>query len=329
MRLCRYGFSDHPQVGFYDEAGIIPLSLAELAYHQHTGKWLHLPTDAELIDYLPPVGEHYHATRRLATWLSQYQSAIPGNLRLDPQTVSILTPVAKPNKLLLLAGNYAEHVKERGYVVEEQQNTFPYVFIKPASTTLSNPGQEVVIPAIAPDGVDWECELAVVIGRKCRNVSEVEALSHVAGYTVINDISHRKFRPNPNRKPRERDKNFDWLHGKWFDGFCPCGPCITSAHAITDPQQLGVKLTLNGEVKQNGSTAQMIFSVAQIIAFISDIVTLEPGDIISTGTPAGVGSASNTYLKPGDIMHASIDHIGTLITPMISEGDFAQGSWDI
>lgn len=329
MRLCRYGHGDHAKVGFYDEAGIIPLALAELAYHHDTGKWLNLPDDDDVISYLPPAGEHHPAIRRLWAHLEQYSGSVPGHLRLDPERTRLLTPIARPNKLLLLAGNYAEHVKERGYVVEEQQNTFPYVFMKPPSTTLSHPGQSVAIPAGSPDGIDWECELAVVIGRTCRGVSAAEALSHVAGYTVLNDISHRKFRPNPGRKARERDKFFDWLHGKWFDGFAPCGPCVTSAAAIPDPQALDVMLTLNGDVRQNGTTAQMIFSVAEIIAFVSDMVTLEPGDIISTGTPSGVGSATNTYLKPGDVLHATVEKIGTLVTPMVSEAEDGFVSWDI
>lgn len=329
MRLCRYGSEENPQVGFYDESGIIPIALAELAFHQSSGKWLDIPHKEDLLSYLPPAGEHHLAARRLWTWLEQNQNEIPSKLRLDIDTTQILTPIAKPNKILLLAGNYAEHVKERGYVVEEQQNTFPYVFSKPASTTLAKHKQSVAIPAISPDGVDWECELAVVIGRTCRNATEAEALTYVAGYTIINDISHRKFRPNPTRKTRERDKFFDWLHGKWFDGFCPCGPCITSSATITDPQTLGVKLSLNGEVRQNGSTAQMIFNIAQIIKFVSEMVTLEPGDLISTGTPSGVGSATNTYLKPGDIMHASVEKIGTLITRMVSENEESNSTWGI
>ena len=159
----------------------------------------------------------------------------------------------------------------------------------------------------------------MVIGKKVKGISEKEALSAVAGYTVINDISNRKFRPNPERKKREKDGFFDWLHGKWHDSFCPCGPCITSASDIPDPQQLPMKLKLNGEVKQNGSTGQMIFSVAALIEFISNIVTLEPGDIISTGTPAGVGNSTGTYIKPGDVLEAQIDRIGTLVSPVVAE----------
>ena len=123
--------------------------------------------------------------------------------------------------------------------------------MKPPTTTLTHPGDPVVIPEVSPDHVDWECELGVVIGRRCRDVDEAEALDYVAGYTVVNDITDRKFQPNPGRKPRERDKFFDWLHGKWHDTFCPIGPCILSADAVADPQALPIRLTVNGEIKQD------------------------------------------------------------------------------
>ena len=113
---------------------------------------------------------------------------------------------------------------------------------------------------------------------------------------MVNDTSDRKFTPNPERKTRERDKFFDWLHGKWHDSFCPVGPCVTSADAITDPQRLAVRLTGNGDRKQDGNTGQMIFPVAAVVAFVSRWVRLEPGDLISTGTPSGVGSSTGTYL---------------------------------
>ena len=162
-------------------------------------------------------------------------------------------------------------------------------------------------------------ELAAVIGKPAKGVAEEEALNYLAGYMIVNDISNRKFRPNPNRKQRDKDGFFDWLHGKWHDSFCPCGPCVTSADAISDPQQLSMKLSVNGQMQQDSSTANQIFPVAAVIEFISSFVTLEPGDIISTGTPAGVGNAKGLYLKPGDRIEASIDSIGTLVTRVESE----------
>jgi 2-keto-4-pentenoate hydratase/2-oxohepta-3-ene-1,7-dioic acid hydratase in catechol pathway len=158
-----------------------------------------------------------------------------------------------------------------------------------------------------------------VIGRTCRDVDEADALGYVAGYTVVNDISDRKFTPNPERKPRERDRFFDWQHGKWHDTFCPVGPCIVTSDAVEEPQALGIQLTVNDEIKQDSTTSKMIFPVAAIVSFLSRFVTLEPGDLISTGTPSGVGSSTGTYLRPGDIVRATITGIGTLENPVEAE----------
>src|SRR5262249_4325899 len=145
-----------------------------------------------------------------------------------------------------------------------------------------------------------------------------DAHKYVAGYTIVNDVSQRRYRPNPGRTKRERDAFFDWLHGKWFDTFCPCGPCAVSADVV-DPQNLSLELSVNGQIKQPGSTSQLVIAVAALIEFISGMVTLEPGDLISTGTPAGVGAPSGTFLKPGDIMRGTIQGIGTLETPVVAE----------
>jgi 2,4-diketo-3-deoxy-L-fuconate hydrolase len=237
-------------------------------------------------------------------------------LRLDIDTVKLLVPIPNPTKLLLLAGNYAKHIEEGGGRAEERARTFPYVFMKPPLTTLTNPGDPVRIPEISPDHIDWELELAVVIGRRAKGVSEADALDYVAGYTVVNDISDRKFKPNPGRAERDKDGFFDWLHGKWHDTFCPMGPCVLPANECPDPQQLHLTLKVNGEVEQDGSTAEMVFPVAAIVEFISSFVTLEPGDIISTGTTAGVGSAKGRFLHSGDTLEASIEHIGVLRNPV-------------
>ena len=134
---------------------------------------------------------------------------------------------------------------------------------------------------------------------------------------MVNDISDREFKPNPDRAERKNDGFFDWLHGKWHVGFCPTGPCITSADAIPDPQKLQLTLKVNGELKQDANTALQIFPVAAVIEFISSYVTLEPGDIISTGTPAGVGNTKGTYLKAGDKLEAAIEGIGVLKNTMV------------
>lgn len=319
MRLCRFRHADKTSVGIYEDTRVVPLAAAARAYTDATHENVRLPESSDMLDFLPPTGKGFSAAQKIAAWVERSNGKLPAGTALAAGEVELLVPIPKPNKIFLLAGNYAEHIEEGGGQAAARQETFPYVFMKPPSTTLTNPGKPVVIPAISPGAIDWELELGVVIGRRAKAVKEADALGVVAGYTVVNDISNRRFRPNPERKTRDKDRFFDWLHGKWFDTFCPCGPCITSADAIPDPETLAMKLTVNGEVKQDASTVQHIFPVAALIEFISNICTLEPGDIISTGTPAGVGNTTGTFLKPGDLIEASIASIGTLVSPVVAE----------
>lgn len=314
MRLCRFRRAGAVEVGFYGDDTVVPLAAAVTAYNKSAQEPMAIPVGGD--DLLPflPGGEFSAAATKLAAWATQ-QSA----LAVPTDDVELLVPIAAPKKIFCLAGNYSQHIEEGGGVAPERAETFPYVFMKPP-TTLTDPGKQVVIPRVSPDAIDWELELAVVIGRTVKHATAADALESVAGYTVVNDISNRRFRPNPERKERPKDTFFDWLHGKWFDSFCPVGPCIASADAITDPQTLDMKLRLNGKVRQDSSTAAQIFSVAEVIEFVSQMVTLEPGDIISTGTPAGVGAASGTFLKPGDILDATIAEIGTLRSLVVAEG---------
>lgn len=311
MRLCRIGPEAAARAAFYFDTHVVPVAAAAVAHSQARGTSVRIPTKDDLVPLLGDFGLH-----ETAAWLARTPNP-PGAIPIEK--AELLVPVPRPNKIFLLAGNYAEHVREGGGTPAERAETFPYVFLKPPSTTLTHPNRPVVLPKAAPDGVDWELELAVVIGRRCKNVSEADALKYVAGYTIVNDVSQRRYRPNPTRKPRDRDAFFDWLHGKWFDTFCPCGPCAVSADSVPDPQNLTLELTVNGEVKQKGNTAQMVFPVAAVIEFISKMVTLEPGDLISTGTPSGVGAAKGTFLKSGDVIRGTIQGIGTLVTPVLAE----------
>ena len=307
MRLCRFDHNGEAAVGFFLDDQIIPLSAAAEAAGENI-----VSTD-DLLSFLPH-GSQYETAQHVAAWLVENESVASS---LAIKDASILTPIPRPNKLMLLAGNYAKHIEEGGENAVERAQTYPYVFMKPASTTLNHHGGEIPVPAVSPDNIDWECELGVVIGKKAKDVSEAEALDFVAGYTVVNDISDRGFRPNPDRKERSRDKFFDWQHGKWHDGSCPVGPCIATPTTISDPQNLPLKLTVNGEVHQDANTAMQIFPVAAVIEFISSFVTLEPGDIISTGTAAGVGHAKGVHLKAGDQVEASIEGIGALKNTMV------------
>ncbi len=309
MRLCRFEHNGEIHIGAYDERRVTPLE--RLA--RRCG--VDLPRSESLLDYLPH-GRSFEAARALSEKLADLPGDELARHGIDHDQVRLLVPIPRPNKLMLLAGNYAEHIKEGGGIAAERARTFPYVFMKPPTTTLTNPGDPVRIPAVSPDHIDWEIELGVVIGRRCKGVKEKEALQYVAGYTVVNDISDRHFKPNPNRVERPKDAFFDWLHGKWHDTFCPVGPCITPASEIRDPQNLRLTLKVNGHVEQDSNTRHMIFPVAAVIEFISAFVTLEPGDIISTGTPSGVGAAKGKFLQPGDRLDATIERIGTLSNPV-------------
>lgn len=313
MRLCRYRAGDgRPQLGFYRDEWITPLRAA-------ASRLSLTAREDDLLLACLPGGESFGGTRSLGDSLQQLPDVEVMGFSLPTAEVQLLVPIAQPPKLLLLAGNYAKHIEERGGRSEERERTFPYVFMKPPSTTLQHPGGPVVIPNCSPDAIDWELELGVVIGRRCRGVAEAEALDYVAGYTIVNDISDRQFRPNPGRTKRDRDVFFDWQHGKWHDSSCPLGPCVLAHSAAVDPQAFHLQLRLNGAIEQDASTAEMVFPVAAVIEFISRFVTLEPGDIISTGTPAGVGSSKGRFLKPGDLLEATIDGIGTLISPVVGE----------
>jgi 2,4-didehydro-3-deoxy-L-rhamnonate hydrolase len=309
MRLCRFERDGETHVGFYDEDFIIPMSAAS----DYTG--IGIAESADLIAHLPG-GSLRESVLEIQARLANHLDEELAEIRLDTEGVRLLVPNPSPSKLLLLAGNYARHIEEGGGRASERNRTFPYVFMKPPATTLTHPGAPIRIPEVSPDHVDWELELGVVIGRTCKSVSEADALNYVAGYTVINDISDRKFKPNPDREERAKDGFFDWLHGKWHDTFCPIGPCVLPADECADPQDLHLTLKVNGEVEQDGSTSEMVFPVAAIVEFISSFVTLEAGDIISTGTTAGVGSSKNKFLKSGDVVHAEIQHIGVLKNPV-------------
>jgi len=317
MRLCRFERDNVFELAFYRDDIVIPLSSAAHALRE-AGVTTPLKPVYGILDLLPG-GAAASQGDLIADWLEENPEDA-ALLAVDTADVKLLAPVSAPQKILLLAGNYAEHIEEEGQIALQRAETFPYVFMKP-NTTLNDPGGTIFIPRVSPDAIDYECELGVVMGATARHVQEDDALDYVAGYTVLNDVSDRKYKPLADRVPRDRDPFFDWLHGKWHDGFCPIGPCITSARTLPDPQTLSIRLSVNGEIRQDGATEQMIYPVAAIIAFISQSITLQPGDIIATGTPAGVGMATGRFLAPGDIIDASIEGIGTLQNVMALELD--------
>jgi len=229
-------------------------------------------------------------------------------------SVRLLAPVPRPSKVIALAGNYSEHIKEAGLSLglsdSPRKSTVPRPFLMPA-TVVVGPDEQIPWPVYS-EQIDYEIELAVVIGKTVRQVSSDEALDCVCGYTICNDVSARSVTFRKDRSPRPWDEFYDWLNGKWADSFLPTGPYLLTADEVPDVQNLDMELKVNGEVRQKANTAQMIYPVADIVSFLSHIMTLEPGDVIATGTPAGVAMATGKFLQGGDVIECTIDNLGTL-----------------
>lgn len=233
---------------------------------------------------------------------------ILGEWSLGEQTmalsdVRLLAPVIPPN-IIAIGLNYRAHARESGMDLPER----PVIFLK-ATTALTNPGSPIVLPEVAPDEVDYECELAMVIGKLCRHVTEEEALDYVLGYTCSNDVSARDC---------QRRLDVQWARAKSFDTFAPMGPWIETE---LDPDEVGIRTRLNGDIMQESNTDDLIFSCRQLVSYISHSMTMLPGTVIMTGTPQGVGFARTpaVFLRPGDAVEVEIDGIGTLKNPVVSE----------
>ncbi|MDX1935638.1 MAG: fumarylacetoacetate hydrolase family protein [Flavihumibacter sp.] len=251
--------------------------------------------------------KHYDASSVIADYNEAFfegnwQAALANlNTSLPQVTISqqqFDAPVARPSKIVCIGLNYASHAKETGATPP----TEPVIFLK-SSTALCGPFDDVVIPKNSVK-TDWEVELAVVVGKKASYVSEADAMSYVAGYCLHNDISEREF---------QLERGGTWDKGKGCDTFAPVGPYLVTKDEVADPHHLNLWLSLNGKKVQNGNTSDFIFNIPQVISYVSYFMTLLPGDIISTGTPHGVGLGMNppVYLKPGDIMELGIDGLGT------------------
>ena len=228
--------------------------------------------------------------------------------------VRLRAAVPKPPKLLLLAANYQSHITESGAPPVDKGAITPRVFIKPGTAVIGT-GDAIRIPAVS-DSVDYELEIAAVVGRSGREIPVERAEEHVAGYAVFNDVSARNLKIAAGRTPREGDGFFDWLLGKWCDGFAAVGPYLVTRDEAGDPGALEMALRVNGELRQHSSAGEMIFSIPEAVAFLSRFVTLRPGDLLCMGTPGGVGDTTQTYLQPGDVVEAEIERLGKLVNPV-------------
>jgi len=219
--------------------------------------------------------------------------------------VKLQAPIPRPGKIICIGLNYSDHAAETGQPLPK----FPIIFSKYANTVIAT-GDSIVLPRVTNE-VDYEAELGFVIGKTARYVSAANALDYVAGYMPINDVSARDY----------QNRTSQWTMGKTFDTFAPMGPALVTSDEIPNPGNLKISLTINGETLQNSNTDKLIFGVPQLIEAISEVMTLEPGDIVSTGTPPGVGMARNPkrYMKAGDVVNITIEGLGTLSNPVVGE----------
>lgn len=220
----------------------------------------------------------------------------------------------QPARIFATASNFYEHAAEMGTKLAARSESSPYIFMKAESSV--TPTKSAVVMPPNTERLDWEVELAVIIGKGGRHIPVERAHEHIAGYMVINDISARDLN-------RRSDYPFshDWFRGKSFDTFAPLGPWFVPRDCIGDPQKLRMRLSVNGEMMQDATAEDMIFNIAEQIAYLSGIVTLRGGDLIATGTPTGVGMGRGVYLKPGDVMVASIEQIGAIENHVIAQAD--------
>jgi 2-keto-4-pentenoate hydratase/2-oxohepta-3-ene-1,7-dioic acid hydratase in catechol pathway len=229
----------------------------------------------------------------------------PSSELLDPATMKLASPIPRPPKIICIGLNYRDHAEESNLPIPQT----PTVFAK-FPTAVTGHGHPIVLPKNSTKP-DYEAEFAVVIGRGGRHIREEDWHKHVFGYTMLNDVSARDFQMATTQ----------WMIGKTFDTFAPIGPAVVTADEIEDPHTLPISLTLNGEVMQDSNTCNLIFKIPQLIAYLSSVFTLETGDIIATGTPAGVGFARKppVWLKPGDTVTVRVEGLGELENPVVAE----------
>ncbi|MFY0254352.1 fumarylacetoacetate hydrolase family protein [Chitinophaga sp. 30R24] len=274
MKLIRFGLPGEEKPGVVTAAGMFDVSA-----------------------FGEDFGEHFFETdglSRLSTWFAANAGACPQ----VPAGTRLGSPIQRPSKIICIGLNYADHARETNAAIPAE----PIVFFK-STSALVGPNDDLIIPRNS-EKTDWEVELAVVIGKKASYIEEKDALDYVAGYCLHNDYSERAF---------QIERGGQWVKGKSCDTFAPLGPWLATKDEIADVNNLRLWLTVNGKTMQDGNTSNFIFNVPFVVAYLSQFMTLLPGDVISTGTPAGVGLGMNpqVYLKPGDVIELGIDGLGT------------------
>ncbi|XP_039257899.2 oxaloacetate tautomerase fahd2, mitochondrial-like [Styela clava] len=288
MRLLQFKYQDKQKVGIELKDGGDVINLTD--------------ADPQFPDNMVAFLEKGESLLNAARKYSGAQSHI-----ITRSEIKLLSPVTRPDKIICVGMNYKDHCLEQNAPIPEE----PIIFSKFPSCIIAS-GDPIVLPKIS-DSVDWEVELAVVIGKRGKNIEESEAMDYVAGYTVAHDVSARDWQMQKNGK--------QWLLGKTFDTFCPLGPVIVTKDALPNPHKLALCCLVNNFPMQDSSTDQLIFKTEEIIAWVSQFSTLEPGDLILTGTPPGVGVFRKppVYMKPGDVITCEVEGIGRITNTVVAE----------
>ncbi|WP_019532925.1 fumarylacetoacetate hydrolase family protein [Paenibacillus ginsengihumi] len=303
MKLVSYTVNGITRIGCIAGEQVIDLNYAYRSQLEAAGslRAAHIAeayVPADMVEFLQGGEESMSLAREAADYAVQHADTLKYPAIFNAQDVKIEAPVLTPGKMICVGHNYREHILE----MKRELPEFPVVFAKYASTIIG-PQDDIPFYPIS-EQLDYEAEFAFVIGKRARNVSQADALNYVAGYTIANDVTYRDI----------QRRTIQWMQGKAVDGSAPMGPWLVTSDELTDPSGLEVVLTVNGEERQRSNTANLVFTVPRLVEFLSGLMTLEPGDVILTGTPGGVGVAREpqVFLKDGDVVRIEIDRIGAL-----------------
>jgi acylpyruvate hydrolase len=308
MKFVTYSWKKHAALGALVNERVVDLHRAHRAAVARPGDADELATD--LLGLLHGGERSMRAARRALEFAEGLSAADLAEMSQSESEVEFLAPIPRPGKVVCVGLNYRSHLAEIGEPAPE----YPILFDKPGTSVIGH-GQSIVLPRVSRE-VDFEGELAVVIGRRGKYIPEEDALAYVAGYTCANDVSANdiEFRTS------------QWTSGKMLDTFCPLGPALATADEIPDPGSLRLKTLVNGRTVQDETTSDMLFSVPFLISYVSSLATLEPGDMILTGTPAGIGcnQKPQVFLRAGDRISVRIEGVGTLTNPVAAEDGHSQ-----
>lgn len=303
MKLISFRYDGNTRIGAIEDGQIVDLNLAYRALLESEGvirarQIAEAYVPANMVEFLQGGEQSIDLARKAVDFAVGNGNASSYRLIHRESDVKIEAPVTNPGKMICVGHNYREHILE----MSRELPPFPVIFAKFANTIIG-PQDDIPFYPVSKQ-LDYEAEFAFVIGRRARNVSLQDALDYVAGYTIVNDVTYRDI----------QRRTLQWLQGKTVEGSAPMGPWLITADEIADPSGRDIRLTVNGEERQHSNTANLVFTVPYLVEFLSSLMTLEPGDVILTGTPGGVGVARNpeVFLKDGDIVRIEIEGIGVL-----------------